>query len=211
MAESSPETFARIVSEALHKDTVDRRVIARLIGDDGTLATVLQIICLTLYGEEIYQVDPLEIISRLEEDCGTRVTDHNENRLKAMFLATSTEAFYDEPEAFYAIGNTLLNGDPGIDEMDPLTIPELSWAIYEVALNHGDRDFTPSVQTLVDAVMQGEMTDSSGTAIAEEPNDYIWAFLRKMHSRLEHQLKELGVPSEYLPRIELPDMASISE
>jgi len=177
-----------------------------MLGDDGTLATCLQIIALTAYREEIYQVDPMEIVMRLEEDFNTRLTDDNENKLKAILLATSTDAFYENPEAFRGIGNTLLNGDPGLAQLDPLTIPEVLWAVYEVELNHGPMPFHPGVEAFMEQALNQEMTDPEGEPIEADPYQYAWDFMQELHTRLKHQLTRLGVPASHLPPIETPHL-----
>lgn len=186
---------------------LDPKTVARMLTDDGTMATCLQIIALSAYGEEVYQVDPIELVMRLEEDFEAKLTEDNENKLKAILLATSTDIFYEDAEAFQAIGNTLLNGDPGINAMDPLTIPEMLWAVYEVELNHGPQEVTSSVQRVMDQVMSGEMTDADGDPVMEQdPYAYVWAFMTELHNRLKDQLSSLGVPSEALPPIQTPEM-----
>lgn len=177
-----------------------------MLADDGTMATCLQIIALAAYGEEIYRVDPMEIVMRLEEDFHTRLTDDNENKLKAILIATCTDVFYEDPEAFRGIGNTLLVGDPGLNQLDPLTIPELLWALYEVELNHGPREVLPGVQALIDQILEGEMTDPEGDPVQEDPYQYAWDFAKAMHKRLAHQLTDLGVPGGDLPPIHTPSL-----
>jgi hypothetical protein len=191
---------------SLTKEHLKPETVSRMLADDGTLATCLQIIALAAYGDDIYKVDAMETVMRLEEDFHARLTDDNENKLKAILIATSTDVFYEDPEACRAIGNTLLVGDPGLDQLDPLTIPELLWALYEVELNHGPREVLTGVQALIDQVLEGEMTDPEGDPIQEDPYQYAWDFVRAMHKRLGDQLADLGVPGEYLPPIHTPTL-----
>ena len=182
---------------------LDPKVVYRLISDDGTFATVLHIICMVAYGEEIYQVDPLELLIRLEEDFGVRVTDDNENKLKAILIGTSTDIFYEEPEGFRSICETLTNGDPGIEVMDTLTISEVAWALYEIELSHGPGEFRPEVLRIIEQVISSEAIDpEDGTDV--DPYEYIWAYIKEVHQTLTGQLIELGIPPSDIPSPETP-------
>lgn len=189
-----------------YKLKLDPKTVFRLLTDDGTLATTLQIIALAAYGPEIYQVDAMEVVLELESQFNCRMTEDVENRLKAILLATCTDIFFEDPDAFVSIGNTLVNGDPGLNQLDPLTIPEALWSIFEVELNHGPRELLPPVQNVLDRVLEGEMTDSEGTPVEGDPYQYAWDFAQALHTRLKHQLTELGVPGEYLPPIHTPTL-----
>ncbi len=190
----------------LTKGNLDPKVVTRMLGDDGTLATPIQIIALAAYGADIYEVDPMEVVLRLEEDFHVKLTEDIENRLKAILLVTSTDIFFEDGHAFTSVCNTLINGDPGLDNFDPLTIPEILWGVYEVELNHGPMTFHPGVQNVMDSILGGEMTDSEGAPVDVDPFQYAWDFMNEMHTRLKHQLSELGVPGDYLPPIETPQM-----
>jgi hypothetical protein len=190
----------------LSKEHLDPKAVSRLLADDGTLATPLQVIALTVYGPEIYEVDPMEIVLRLEEDFHVKLTETIENKLKSILLATSTDIFYEDPQAFTSICNTLINGDPGLDNFDPLTIPEVLWGIYEVELNHGPHEVHPGVQSLIGSVLEEEMTDSEGGPVESDPYQYAWDFMNELHSRLRRQLGDLGVPEGLLPPIKTPEM-----
>jgi hypothetical protein len=196
---------------SLTKEHLKPETVSRMLADDGTLATCLQIIALAAYGDDIYKVDAMEIVMRLEEDFHTRLTDDNENKLKAILIATCTDVFYEDPEACRGIGNTLLVGDPGLDQLDPLTIPELMFATYEVELNHGPGEFLPGVMALIESVMEGEMTDPEGNPVDADPHDYVWQFLEEMHKRLKNQLLDLGVDGSLIPDIHTPHLSHESK
>lgn len=183
---------------------LDPKVVYRMLSDDGTFATCLQIICLAAYGEAIYQEDPLEILLRLEEDFHVRVTTSNENKLKAILLVTATDIFYENPEAFRGTCETLTNGDPGIDLMDDLTVPEIMLALYEVELNHGPRELSPAVMAVVERVIQKEAVDLE-TQSSGDPMQYVWDYLQEQHDLLLAQLTELGIATEDLPPMDSPE------
>ena len=192
------------MSELTITRPLDPKVVYRLLADDGTFATCLQIVCLASYGPEIYQVDPLELILRLEEDFHVRVTDSNENKLKAILLATQTDIFYENPEAFRGTCETLTNGDPGIFTLDQLTVAEVFIALYEVELNHGPGEFSPQVQVIIDQVISLE-ADDPAEATSDDPSEYVWAYLRDQHEELKNQLISLGVDPADLPPMDIPE------
>ncbi len=147
---------------------------------------------LAAYGEEIYTSDPLELYRRLEEDFTCRIPESAENKINAIFLALTTDAFYQDSEAFSAISASLYDGTLGddIEDMfDALTMQELVWALYEVRLNREDEEpFSPQVDKFIAETLQRET--EAGHAVEN--------FLEEMKVDLHTQLAELGVPADDL-------------
>jgi hypothetical protein len=178
--------------------------IFALLQDDGTVASVLHVIALGAYGPEIYEVDPTEVVLRLEEDYNAKLTQENEDKLKAIMMATATDAFYEDTEAFRGLCETLSNGDPGVEMMDSLTGPEVLWGLYEVELNHGPAEVTPKVQATIDYVLASEGLDPEDPSYSEDAHSHYWAYMRETHERLAHQLKELGIHPQDIPPVDDP-------
>jgi len=180
--------------------SLDKLTVARLIGDIATLGTTLHVICLTAYGEEIYTLDILELLARLREDFGVELPEDNENKLQAMLTAVSTEAFHQDVEAFNTICNTLSSGDPGLEELDDVTLPEMMWAMFEVEVNRGPDEFSPSVMSRIEQIMAAEMDPES------DPNPYRYAsgFVEDLHALLVDQMVALGVPASSVPSLPAP-------
>jgi hypothetical protein len=170
--------------------------------DPNTFATVLHTILLSAYGEEIYQTDPVELYMRLEDDFGAKPVEEVENRIQAILMATSTELFYEDPHAFNAICESLCNGDPGIDLLEPLTLPEVLWSVYEVELNHGPGEMGVSVQRLVQEAMDSEADDPESGS--EDTLAYLHSYLEQQRSELHHQLVAIGAKPDALPPIQAP-------
>lgn len=189
------------MSELTLTRPLDPKVVYRLLADDGTFATCLQIICLAAYGPEIYQVDPLELILRLEEDFSVHVADGNENKLKAILLATQTDIFYENPEAFRGTCETLTNGDPGLEVVEILTIAEACWGLYEVELNHGAQELSPRCQAVLDRTIASEGLDPEESD-TQDAFGHVWPYLQERWGDLAGQLQELGVDMADLPPIE---------
>lgn len=192
------------------QDPEAKKAVFRLLTDDGTFATVLQTVALAMYGPDIYEVDAMEVILRLEEDFNATVTQENENKLKAILLATATNAFYEDPEAFRGTCETLSNGDPGIEVMDSLTVPEVMWGMYEVELNHGPGDLSPSVEAIVERVTGMEAEDLDET-LGDDAYAYVWSYLQEQHRMLSNQLQALGVSPQNIPPVTDPTAISDTE
>lgn len=192
------------MSELTITRPLDPKAVYRLLADDGAFATSLHIVLLAAYGPSIYEVDPLELILRLEEDFNVRVTDLNENKIKAILLATATDLFYDNPEAFRGTCETLTNGDPGVEVVEILTIPEVLWGVWEVELNHGATDLSPRVQDILDRVLAAEVLDPEDSGV-DDIYGHVWPYLQERRQDLVNQLVELGVPPTDVPPLETPE------
>ena len=70
----------------------------------GTYATVVHLICLVCYGQEIYTLDPLEIYARLSEDFSAQMPEQLENKLQAIREAGVKLTQVDD-ETDYAIAS----------------------------------------------------------------------------------------------------------
>ena len=190
------------------KPALDQKAVYRAITDDATCATVLHIIALSQYGEDIYTIDILELLARLEEDFGGRVTEDNESKLNAIILAVSTDMFYQDTEAFRAICNTMLSGDPGLGEFDELTLPEILWGIWEVGVNREPGDFSPAIKKIIDHASSTEYASPEDTTLPDDPDagyGYAQNIMDTQKTHLEHQLFQIGVDPQ-----DLPPMASLS-
>jgi hypothetical protein len=171
--------------------------VFNLLSDDGAVATALHVIALRAYGPEIYEIDPLELYTRLEEDFQTRLTVDNESKLQAIMLATSTEMFFEDSEAFRGISNTLTDGDPGLNGLDDVTLAEAAWAMYEVELNHGPGEMSPKIAEQLGNIMADEADDNP-----DNPFAHVDQFLQERWNLLRDQLTRLEVPEADIPPIQ---------
>jgi len=173
---------------------LDKKEVFLALTDPLTLATTLHSILIVTYGPDIYEVDATELFLRLEEDFGAQPSEEVENRIQAIILAVSTDSFYNDPDAFTAICESLCNGDPGLEGLEALTLAEVVWGVYEVELNHEGATMSPQVHKLVQQAIDSE---------AEEAGDYQYMmnFLHEQRERLEHQLRKVGFKEFHLPAI----------
>lgn len=187
---------------ATQRHQLHQKAVFKAITEDATFATVLHIICLITYGHDIYDVDILELSLRLSEDYHAELSDHNENKLNAILLATSTNIFYEQPDAFQSICSTLVEGDPGLGLLPDLTVLDVLAGVYEVELNHGPHQFRPAVGKLIQQAMEAEADANEDGSPGE--GAYIQAALSDRRSDLYHQLEAIGVLHPALPHVNPP-------
>lgn len=195
----------------------DKRKAADFLADTETTATVLHMIILAAYGDEVYgsvengveQADPVELWLRIKEDFSVTVPESNENKVNALMLALSTDAFYEDPLAFISICNALYSGDLGdlVDGMlEDLTIPEMLWGIYEVELNRGEsRGFILQIDKLMDEIIQNEAEDNEELE-EEQVVPYYERFVQEMRDDMLIQMRILGVDETAIAKILKEDL-----
>ena len=189
---------------------LDPKQVYLALADPETMATTLHVILLSSYGEEIYETDPVDLYLRLEEDFGVRPTEEVESRINAILMATSTDLFYQDPHAFMAICETLTNGDPGIDIMEPLTLPEIMWADWEVELNRPPGHMSKAVERLIHKAMETEAGDHDTEDLFDSDNyGYLMLYLEARREELKNQLEKLGATTADLPPIQGPKTPAI--
>lgn len=170
------------------------RDIYRAFQSKETLGTVLHAIALAMYPEDLYDIDPVELYYRFQNDIGTMLTIEGESRLQAIMTAVATDVFSHDVVAFGGICKALTRGDPGLTEMgmeDP-TLVDVMWGMYEVFLNREEAlDIGPKVQSYVDNI---EASESD-----EAPVKYFQYAVIDMSNTLKRQLKSLGFTNIQLP------------
>lgn len=198
----------------------EKRLAADLLADTETTATVLHMIILAAYGDEVYgsiehgieQADPVELWLRIKEDFSVTVPESNENKVNALMLALSTEAFYDDPLAFISICNALYSGDLGdlVDgALEDLTMPEMLWGIYEVELNRGESEgFALPIDRLIDEIIRNEAEDNEDLEEAEVV-PYYEKFVAEMRDDMLVQMRMLGVDESVIKKILKEDLTPV--
>jgi len=180
---------------------LDRKEVFKALSDDATYGTTAHVIALGTFGDDIYDMDPLELFMNLEDEYKVEMSEDVAEKLQAILLATTTAAFFEDPVAFRAIANTLLEGDPGFDGFDNVTIPEVLWSIYEVELNHEGTEFAPAVAALINKEIddEGEDVDTLDEAMH---SSYHQRAVRALRKELEEQLAAIGVDDFALPEVD---------
>lgn len=175
---------------------MDKSAAAELLSDDSTFATIAHIIAYGTYGDDTYSMDMLELFQNLSDDYKTQMSQDVCQKLQAIVLASTTDAFFQDKEAFRAICNTLIEGDPGFMIMDDLTVIEILWSTYEVSLNHPGSEFLPGVQSLIDKELREEGVDSEEEA---EEMPYYDRAMDSLTASFKKQLMKLGLDANALP------------
>jgi len=137
----------------------------------------------------------------LEDYYKMEMSNEVAEKLQAILLATTTDAFYEDPVAFRAICNTLIEGDPGFDGFDKLTVPEILWSIYEVELNHPGMDFARSIKLMIEKELEEEVEDLDELDEAIQVPYYQRA-IRELKDDLDNQLVSVGFENHGLPSVE---------
>ena len=176
---------------------IDRKTAAELLRDPNTLGTTLLVILLATYGEQIFEMDPVELWVNVQDDFHATVSEEGENRVNALMLALSTESFYEDPEVFRAVCTSLYDGDLGDlvgGSLEDLTLCEVLWAMHEVGnLRDDEPEFSPAVARLIGELIAEEAEDSS-----ESPVPGYEQFLDEAKRDLIGQLLKLGVDKQDL-------------
>ena len=143
----------------------------------------------------------MTLFMNLEDDFGAKPCEEAENRINAILMATSTELFYEDPHAFTAICETLTSGDPGIDVLESLTLPEILWTVFELELNRGPSDFSKSVMEVINNAVKTESQDTEEAGMVEDKYDYVTRYLADQRDLLIGQLKSIGLVNFQVPEI----------
>ena len=194
---------------------LDREQSSRLLAEPDTSATALHMILLGAYGPELYgeegepQMDPVELWVRVREDFSVTVPEENENRINALMLAVSTDNFYSDPVTFSAVCLGIHDGDladmvAGV--MEELTLPEMLWGIFEVALN---RDDDMEFQAPVWRIIERETRES----VEEEAGEFSY-FERGLISgktQIIRELRLLKAPDEVINQVRVFDETPVHD
>jgi hypothetical protein len=172
--------------------------IFRLLSDASTFATTALVICLKNFGTDTFTMDPLELIAELEDRFKVELNNDVAEKLQAITLAVSTDAFYEDPVAFRAICNTLLNGEPGFDGFDNVTILEMVWSIYEVDILHGGAEFSSKVISMIQHEVDNDGEDIDDIEMAMS-GDYVTRAIQELRWDLLEELAIYGVDESDLP------------
>lgn len=192
----------------------DTRTSGDLFANVNTSATVLHAMVLAAYGDELYgdedteAMDPVELWVRVREDFRVTVPEENENKLNALMLAISTDAFYDDPVAFMAICMALSQGDLGdlVDGvMEDLTVPEMLWGIYEVELNRDDQpEFSREVLKVIDQTVteQAEELNVEESSVVPAYEQYV----AEARAEMFEDMRLLGIEEAIIRKLSLVDL-----
>ena len=131
---------------------------ASLLEDGLTYATVLNGLCIRLFGQEYLNWDPDVVEAELK-----KITDDipqiNLDKIQAVSTLMTTELFYNYWEAFEKICNCFNSDSPMFADFTPLDSDDMFWAVIEAQLNDSDQfekeqPFSDEVQEYMVQIMK---------------------------------------------------------
>ena len=149
----------------------DRRYdiqVKRLLESPETLALVLYLIMMKKYGEEWIGWEPLTLYLELREDFKAEPSVETMDRLSAVQLVLGSGSFYADLYGFLGVCNTFSSGAPSFAVLDPVTIPEATWAMVEVGMLREPADFAPTVVAYVKTMLEIEGLDDDPPEVLQD-------------------------------------------
>lgn len=130
-----------------------------------TSATLLHAIVRRRYGEDWYLWDPVTVELELRDDYGAEIPAENMDKLCAIQVLITSDAFFRNHEAFMAICSTFSEGNPLFNVMDDVSVEELAWGVTEAAINRELLTFSPRIKRST-----RELLAQDGYAAADYPD-----------------------------------------
>lgn len=148
---------------------------AKLLADDSTFATTLMVLCIDLYGDDVFTDDPVVLFKNLEEDLGGKLSEANEQKLQAAITCITTDLFQTNPQMFNKLCLALNTGDIGdeeSDDSDDLDACKLLWSLTEVGLLT-DQTYEQLEESMSDSVVNAfnEVIDNEAQDLEEVDDD----------------------------------------
>jgi len=130
--------------------------IREALQSPNTSATFLIALVRRDYGDEALDWDPLTLAMELQADYGVDVSSEGMNRIAAMQIVMTSNAFFNRVDAWSAICNTLPSGEPYFIAFDPVSVEELAATLAEVALNRDLLPFSYPIKQYIYAILQND-------------------------------------------------------
>jgi hypothetical protein len=169
--------------------------IRSILESKDSTVTAIALVIQLLIGPAAWEMEPIEVMLQLEAESSYTLSSETVQRIEAFYALAETPAFFDDPNAFVGICNTLASGSPvdDIEEgltVDSVSVPEMLWAIYEVSLHYDDMpSFSPAVMRMIQEVTASEAEDPDNPGYADR------LFMERLEL-LRRELTMLEVPAE---------------
>lgn len=142
-----------------------------------TMTTLLYVILRNEYGDEAFDWDPvtlyLDMRERFQAEPVTEVMD----RIAAVQVLVTSDAFFKRTDAFINICNTITDGQPSFSVFDTATTEECAWALVETALIRDMLPFSGAVSRYMRFTLKSDGYDESNY-----PGIFVEAFDRVPNS-----------------------------
>ena len=149
-------------------DTRSKAEIQKLLQSGKTLATVINAIIVSNYGEDAYTWDPLTVAMELKDDFEVDVVPEVLDKWCAIQVVMCSDAFFKRIDAFLSVCNTLSSGEPFFSAFDPVTVDEAAWAIAEVSMNRDMLEFSPTIKSYLKKRLEFENFSTRHPKIFDE-------------------------------------------
>lgn len=208
---------------------LNRQVARELLADPETQAFACLVAACALLDEEVITdedgqpPDEQELLLMLE---GEQCHPHRESltRIVGLLMATSGDEFNEDPVHFHRMCSAISDGDPfgREDDGDPLTLPDIYWAIYQTGLVIDEDEpldeLQPRVRKFLDELVEDEAEDVEELAkaileeggAAEDSEPYYKRLLVFRRQLLAEDLFRLGCKPDWMTTLD-PELAGIME
>lgn len=131
-----------------------RAIRQSLLQSGETMATVVNAMIRSQYGDEAYWWDPLTVALEIKADFGVDPCPEVMDRWSAMQVVMTGDSFFTRIDSFFAVCNALSGGDPFFGAFDPVTVEEAAWAIAEVGMNRDMLPFSDTIRGYCSAILK---------------------------------------------------------
>lgn len=206
---------------------LDTREASRLLADPATHAFACLAACCALLGEDAVidgdgQPPSEEELSLMLEGENCRPHPECVTRVLGLLHAAAGDEFNDEPVHFHRMCSAIADGDPfgREDDGDPLTLPDIYWAVYQVGLVTDENEpvdaLGPRVQAWLAALLDEEAEDTEALAEevaregggAEDLEPYYQRLLKFHRGALAADLVRLGCDPAWMLTVE-PELSGM--
>jgi hypothetical protein len=129
--------------------TREKFLIKEMLESPETLATVLYLVIQKFFGDDAFFWDPSTIFLELRDEFNAEPSSEVMDRISAVQIIVTSDAFFNEPDAFINICNTFADGSPSFSVFNPAEPEEIAWTAVEVALIRDILPFGYSVKKYV--------------------------------------------------------------
>lgn len=132
-----------------------KTIIAEVLQDENTPASAIYPILLNEFGSEMHEWEPETIWMEIQDEYGIDLVDCNKDKLIAVIGLLTTNSFYENFQAFEAIGKSLNGQTADFEWVTPLTPEEATWAVIESKLlDETPEEFSREIQAYVREVLR---------------------------------------------------------
>lgn len=189
-----------------------------------TMSTLLYVLIRNAYGDDAFTWDPTTLYLDLREDFHVEPKAEVMDRLSAIQVLVTTDAFFTRPDAFINICNTITDGTPSFSLFDTATVEECAWALVEVSLIRDLLQFSLPVRNYMKHILRqdgydesnppdifaevftsspegSDVVDAAQAADKTENAEILEEFINEQMQALVHQFNEIPGMSDDLMRL----------